>query len=86
MNWSQEQWPKLWDYFSQQNNQGVDDEKRRKQFEERYELVNRLFPLPPSDDQNNKQSPPQKDANETVSSPQTSPSSSSNFSVDDLDC
>ena len=86
MNWSQEQWPKLWDYFSQQNHQGVDDDKRRKQFEERYELVNRLFPLPPSDDQNNKQSPPQKDANETVSSPQTSPSSSSNFSVDDLDC
>lgn len=47
MNWSQQQWPKLWQYFCEQPNHNIDDSLRRKQFEERYELVNRLFPLPP---------------------------------------
>ncbi|MEL4895604.1 type IV secretory system conjugative DNA transfer family protein [Crocosphaera sp. Alani8] len=79
MMWSQEQWPKLWDYFSQQNHQSIDDEKRRKQFEERYELVNSLFPLPPSDDQNNSQS----SSNSNPPSPNDSPQ---DFSIHNLDC
>ena len=57
----------------------IDDEKRRKQFEERYELVNRLFPLPPSDDQNNSQS----SSNSNPPSPNDSPQ---DFSIHNLDC
>ena len=53
MNWSQQQWPKLWQYFSSQHHNLVDDDARRQQFEERYELVNRLFPLPPPPNQDN---------------------------------
>lgn len=85
MKWSQEQWPKLWDYFSQQNHQDIDDEKRRKQFEERYQLVNRLFPLPPSDNQNNPQSSPPSNPNQAGSSANTN-SSAPSLSLDDIDC
>ncbi len=53
MQWSQKQWPKLWDYFVEQSAQ-ISDEVRRQEFEERYQLVNELFSLP--EDTNNSQS------------------------------
>ncbi len=86
MQWSQAQWPKLWDYFASHQTDLVDDDKRRKQFEERYELVNRLFPLPPSTAQDNKGDSEHKKSNSAVSMPTPSPTSPSTLSLDDIDC
>jgi type IV secretory pathway TraG/TraD family ATPase VirD4 len=46
MEWSKGRWPDVWEYFEQQRHNQIDDETRRSQFEERYQLVNELFPLP----------------------------------------
>jgi type IV secretory pathway TraG/TraD family ATPase VirD4 len=89
MKWSQEQWPKLWEYFSSQPRELVDDDERRKQFEERYELVNRLFPLPPPPDQDNEQPKSNSSNNKSkapVSMPTPSPSPPSPLSIDDINC
>ncbi|WP_219907694.1 type IV secretory system conjugative DNA transfer family protein [Aphanothece hegewaldii] len=57
VKWSKAQWKKILRKEIEQNHKTVSNEQRRQQFEERYQLVESLFPLPPDLIQNYSKSP-----------------------------
>ncbi|ACK73762.1 transfer complex protein TrsK-like protein (plasmid) [Gloeothece citriformis PCC 7424] len=52
MEWSVARWPKIRAALKNDRKSNIDDDIRRKQFEERLALVNELFPEPPNNDSN----------------------------------